>query len=220
MSLSFSKPTKEFTEFFEDNFIPVLPQILKLKLYCGFVPWVVRTHPKTGDKIPMVLPIGSFSWVTRTKEAFARESSSGLKPASNSKRQKTTGTGSNNSEDSGSNQNLDYTSICEYVVESMGDLGIRSGEINVINLVEPTLSHGNGAMGQVQFSPLYIAVQKYLALDLAQQRRCYADDWSTTARIFTTQSEPQLLNERAGRNEIPFGNTRFAQASMPDGVKS
>jgi hypothetical protein len=214
MSIAFCKPSKEFTDFFEEVFLPVLPQILKFKLYCGFVPWVVRTNPKTGDKMPMVLPIGSFSWTTRTKEDFDVSSSSGSNSFPSSKRQRT-GSGSKSKE--ASNQTLDYTSICEYVVESIAGLCIPSGDIHVINLIEPTLSNSNGAMGQVQYSPLYIAVQKYLAFDLAQQRRCYADDWSTTARIFTTQQQPELMNERAGRNEIPFGTTRFAQASMPDG---
>ncbi|KAJ1465067.1 hypothetical protein T484DRAFT_1757653 [Baffinella frigidus] len=78
------------------------------------------------------------------------------------------------------------------------------------------LSNNNISMGMVQYSPLYIPVQKYLALDLAQQRRCYADDWNTVARLCVGKHTPVLQNERAGINEIPFG-TRFQEASIPGG---
>jgi hypothetical protein len=209
MSVANNKPTSSFTNFFEDSFLPVLPHINSYRMYCGFVPWIVHTLPETGDRIPMLLPIGSFSWTVRTKDIFARESSDSF----SSKRHKKSG-----SDKSNENQTLDHTCVCEYVVESTGSLGVRSSDIHVVNLLDPMMSNNNTAMGLVQYSPLYIAVQKYLALELAQQRRCYADDWNTTSRLFVTKHPPALMNERAGRDEVPFGTTRFAQASMPDGV--
>jgi hypothetical protein len=124
--------------------------------------------------------------------------------------------------------------VSEYVVECSGDLGVSSADIHVINLLDPMLlnsdlgygssggtrggrSSGDTSMGQAQFSPLYVPLQKYLALDVARQRRFYADDWNTTARLFTTKNPPTAQNERAGRDEIPYGTTRFQQAQMPEG---
>ena len=208
VSVAFTKPPKEFTDFFEMYFVSILPNVLRYKLYCGFIPWVVYQHPVTGDRVPMLLPLGSFSWTVRTKDMFTNRSTS-----NNAKRQKNQGFGV--SEDG--NSSLDINSVCEYMVQATGDLGVEAADIQVINLIDPMLSNRNTCMGLAQYSPLYVVLQKYLALDLAQQRRCYADDWNTTARLFTTRHPPAPINERAGRDEVPYGNSRFQQAAMPNG---
>jgi hypothetical protein len=41
--------------------------------------------------------------------------------------------------------------------------------------------------------------------------------WACTARLFTTKTPPAPQNERAGRDEVPYGSTRFQQAQMPEG---
>ena len=219
VSVAFSKPLNEFTDFFETYFVSILPNVLRYKLYCGFIPWVVHQHPVTGDRVPMLLPMGSFTWTVRTKGIFsADEGLSGslfnrrdnLQPPA--KKQKK---GHNPNGDE--NCSLDMNCVCEYSVQAIGDMSVPTGEIHVINLIDPMLSNRNTSMGMAQYSPLYVVLQKYLALDLAQQRRCYADDWNTTARLFTTKHPPNAMNERAGRDEIPYGNSRFQQASMPDG---
>ena len=215
VSVAFSKPSKEFTDFFEMFFVSILPNVLRYKLYCGFIPWVVHKHPVTGDRIPILLPMGSFTWTVRTRGVFGEETDmsgnvfSSHAPAKKQKR------GSTSSEDG--NGNLDINCVCEYMVQAIGDLSVPCGAIQVINLVDPMLSNRNTCMGMAQYSPLYVVLQKYLALDLAQQRRCYADDWNTTARLFTTKHPPNPMNERAGRDEVPYGNSRFQQAAMPNG---
>jgi len=127
------------------------------------------------------------------------------------------------------NQNLEFNNACEFSVESKGDLGIAAEDIYVINLVDPMLLNGNlisncgsgnsSSVGQAPFSPLYVPLQKYIAFDLASQRRMWADDWNSNARLFTTKTPPTVQNERAGREEIPYGTTRFQQAQMPEGLK-
>ncbi|KAJ1465608.1 hypothetical protein T484DRAFT_1757291 [Baffinella frigidus] len=229
ISIAFTKPDRDFQTFFEQYFVSILPSVLRYKLYCGFIPWVVHQHPVTGDKMPMLVPLGSFTWHVRTKSTFAN------KEANNrSKKRRTSSWGvrsaAEEDDDGASNNNLDHNCASEYVVEGTGDMGVRTCDINVINLIDPMLvasnvtpSQSNRSVGcnipggQAQLSPLYVALQKYLALDLAQQRRCYADDWNTTARLFTTKTPPTAQNERAGRDEIPYGTTRFQQAQMPEG---
>ena len=220
VSVAFSKPSKEFTDFFEQFFVSILPNVLRYKLYCGFIPWVVHQHPVTGDRVPMLLPLGSFTWTVRTRGVFGVDKGlSGDVFNSHAHPQqppyKKSKKGYKYSEDG--NGNLDINCVCEYMVQAIGDMSVPSGAIQVINLLDPMLSNRNTCMGMAQYSPLYVVLQKYLALDLAQQRRCYADDWNTTARLFTTKHPPNPMNERAGRDEVPYGNSRFQQASMPDG---
>jgi hypothetical protein len=62
VSVAFSKPLNEFTDFFETYFVSILPNVLRYKLYCGFIPWVVHQHPVTGDRVPMLLPMGSCAY--------------------------------------------------------------------------------------------------------------------------------------------------------------
>ena len=237
ISIAFSKPEKDFQDFFEQYFVSTLPHVLRYKMYCGFIPWVVVQHPSTGDKMPVLLPIGSFSWSIRTKQQFTQDHSGNTSERGSkrkNKRSRNHGYNFNNGashtdEDRDNyNVNLEHNCASEYVVESTGDMSVNSADIHVINLFDPMLlschSSSNSSMGgrpfhngQAQFSPLYVSLQKYMAFDIAQQRRFYADDWNTTARLFTTKTPPSVQNERAGRDEIPYGTTRFQQAQMPEG---
>jgi hypothetical protein len=231
LSIAFSKPSTEFHTFFERYFVSILPSVLRYKLYCGFIPWIIHRHPLTGDKIPMLVPLGSFSWHVQ-----AKDTAGGVTKKTKFKKHKNSSyNGISESDSFGSNNNnMDYNCACEYVVESTGGFGMGLETINVINLVDPMLlSSGmcvesgdrgglygkprRSASVQAQYSPLYVALQKYLALDLAQQRRFSADAWNSTARLFTTKTPPTVQNERAGRDEIPYGTTRFQQAQMPEG---
>lgn len=231
LSVSRERPDLEFQSFFEQYFVSTLPSVLRYKLYCGFLPWVVHQHPLTGDKMPMLLPIGSFTWYVRTKDMFSNKEGTRSKKRRKSARETVFAKEETNPDEF--NANLDYNCASEYVVQSAGDMGVHSDKINVINLIDPMLvsinvsesagqsglhsGRNSNGLGQSQYSPLYVSLQKYLALDLAQQRRCYADDWNTTARLFTTKTPPATVNERAGRDEIPYGTTRFQQAQMPSG---
>jgi hypothetical protein len=241
ISVAQSKPDTSFNDFFEQYFVSILPNVLRYKMYCGFIPWVVAKHPKTGDRIPVILPIGSFSWSTEMRIQYIDpcktrgRRGSNRDPAKRKRDEKSqsnfqSGLQHDDDKDTGTNQNLEQNCACEYSVESKGDLGISSEDIYVINLVDPMLLNGNmvshaqpsnggnsSSVGQAQFSPLYVPLQKYLAFDVAHQRRLYADDWNTTARLFTTKTPPTVQNERAGRDEIPYGTTRFQQAQMPEG---
>jgi hypothetical protein len=231
ISVAFSKPNQEFQDFFEQYFVSILPNVLRYKMYCGFIPWAIVQHPSTGDLMPVLIPIGSFSWNIRTKQQFRNKSN---KNNSYSTKKRRTGNGSKegdgfSTQDQG-NVNLEHNCVSEYVVQCSDDIGVPTSDVHVINLLDPMLLNsdlgsgsrsgqdsGNPTYGQTQFSPLYVPLQKYLALDVARQRRFYADDWNTTARLFTTKHPPSAQNERAGRDEIPYGTTRFQQAQMPEG---
>lgn len=275
MSINFQKPNKEFERFFAEHFVAKLPLVLRYKLYCGFIPWFMHQDKHTGNIIPMIVPIGCFSWHVQVKSALSEEQivperaskkfkshaegaaagsdttkdHSGEKggaaaagadqqsPKASSKKQgaargvnagpKRGGWnlfGNTNMRGGGAaasegveNRNLEKGPVCEYVVQVSADIGVPTENVFVINLVQPDMAMRNHSMGQAQFSPLYVVLQHYLTMQLAMQRRVHADEWNTTARLFTKNNPPTLMNERAGREEIPYGSTRFAQAQMPDG---
>jgi hypothetical protein len=175
LSIAFTKPDKDFHDFFEQYFVSILPHVIRYKLYCGFLPWVIHKHPLTGDKMPMLLPMGSFHWHVRTKSSFSSKENK-----RNSKKRKPSswdmsGINDNNIDDQ-ANNNLDYNCASEYVVQCTGDMGIDTCNINVINLIDPMLVSNNmcpsqldgNSIGQVMYSPLYVALQKYLALDTSR----------------------------------------------------
>jgi hypothetical protein len=113
ISIAATKPDKEFQAFFEENFVSILPSVLRYKLYCGFLPWILHQHPVTGDKMPMLLPLGSFSWHVRTKPM----ENQGKKK---SKTSSSWGIKSPESEyeEMSSNNNMDYNCASEFVVSS------------------------------------------------------------------------------------------------------
>ena len=236
LSVAFNPPAKDFNDFFETNFVSILPNVHRYKLYCGFIPFVIQQHPVTGDRKPMLVPIGTFSLHIRTKRPSVKnkreQHSNTAKKQRNSRGSDSwswsTPPNDDNGDDyMGENGKLDNNCVCEYVVRATGDIGIPAHEIHVINLLVHMLFNNalgessgrniDSGLGQALYSPLYVAHHKYLALDLAQQRRCYADDWNTTARLLTTKHPPKAMNERAGRDKIPYGTTRFQQAQMPEG---
>jgi hypothetical protein len=198
ISVLFQKPSAEFQSFFNEYFVSSLRNIVKYKLYCGFLPFCLRKVPGSGDKIPVVLPLGSFVWSVRVKEGVRKNNTT------------------RNAEES-RNKNYDHGSLCEYFVTATGTLDVKSEEIWVVNLLEPTLIDHSPQSGIVQLSPLFLTVKRYIELETARQRLSYADDWNTTARLFTVKRPPQVLNERAGKDEVPFGTSRFQQAMMPEG---
>jgi hypothetical protein len=140
ISIAFTKPDRDFQHFFEQYFVSILPSVIRYKLYCGFLPWITRKHPITGDKMPILLPLGSFTWHVRTKSSFSNKRSS-----YRSKKQKTSQcdmgfTTDDNAEQI--NNNLDYNCASEYVVSSTSDMGVDTCNINVINLIDPMLVSG------------------------------------------------------------------------------
>ena len=222
VSIAFSKPDTEFQKIFEQYFVSLLPLVLRYKLYCGFLPWVIARHPVSGDRIPVLLPIGGFTWKIKHKNHVIETNGKSSQDSENRKRSRTGfNQGLENSNRDGCNVNLEYNCASEYVVMNTSALEVSVNDIHVVNLIDPMLMNNvvggakvhESSMGQAQLSPLYVPLQKFLALDIAQQRRQNADDWNCTARLFTTKHPPAVQNERAGRDEIPFGSTRFQQVA-------
>ena len=62
-----SQPSKKFRAFINRHWYPFLRSAIRMQHGLGFVVWTVRTL-KTGEKIPEVLPLGTFTWVVEPEK--------------------------------------------------------------------------------------------------------------------------------------------------------
>jgi len=194
-SIRFSKPSKNFEMFFSQYFVSILNSVLKYKLFCGFLPFTLKKLPNSGNTIPVLLPIGSFSWHTE------------LVPVKDKNKKV--------------NRTFDINTIARYYCNPNSTLGIGPEDVYIVNLVEPTYSfQSRNTVGQILFSPLFAVVKKYIELEVAREQVSYANDWNCTARLVTCNKPPQRLNEAPGYSNIPFGANKFEQAQMEEGFFS
>lgn len=56
------KATKEFQNHLDKYFLPFCMEAIRYFFICGFVPWHVRRLKSSGDLIPEILPLGTFTW--------------------------------------------------------------------------------------------------------------------------------------------------------------
>jgi hypothetical protein len=57
-----SQATDQFQKHLEKHWVPFCEEAIRMFYVCGFMPWHVRRLGSTGDLVPEVLPLGTFSW--------------------------------------------------------------------------------------------------------------------------------------------------------------
>ena len=62
-----TQPSKKFRAFINRYWYPFLRSAIRMQHGLGFVVWTVRTL-KTGEKIPEVLPLGTFTWAVEPEK--------------------------------------------------------------------------------------------------------------------------------------------------------
>lgn len=62
-----SRPAKRFQAFINRHWLPFLRCAIRQQHGLGFVVWTVRTL-RTGEKVPEVLPLGTFTWVVEPEK--------------------------------------------------------------------------------------------------------------------------------------------------------
>lgn len=70
-----TQATTEFQDHIDRFWVPFCEEALRMFYVCGFVPWHVRRVPSTGDLVPEVLPLGTFTWCVelRTEKERRRD---------------------------------------------------------------------------------------------------------------------------------------------------
>jgi hypothetical protein len=185
-----------FRFFFVKYFIAIARQIQRYNLFCGFVPWTVDTL-SSGEKVPKVLPIGAFSWtvIPVDRKSKKRKGVNGEPTTQVPKNDINSG-----------NIYINQPSFLQYNVECLAGIGVEMNEIMVSTVTMPTMllgSQSRSSMSHSQrfdaanmmFSPLVSITDSYMRLERAQNRKSYADDWNTTARIVTSNNPPRLNND-------------------------
>jgi hypothetical protein len=192
ISITGKEPSMSFNKFFEKHFISIARQVFRYNLLCGFIPWTIITL-KTGEKVPKIMPIGSYSWEVRCVD----------RPK---KRQRVPANEHQDAHKTQQNEENTYVEepvFLKYHVLSILPIGIEPEDIIVSTITEPSMSPAGRGPTQVSsstrfeaanalFSPLVSVAYSYIRLERALHRRSYADDWNTTARVVTSNNPPRM----------------------------
>jgi hypothetical protein len=166
-SVDGTEVTHEFQKFMDRHYIPFLKDALRAMIIFGFVPWRVR-RLSTGDKVPEVLPPGTFNWNTEVGPTDENR-----QYVNGRKRKHIQGID-------------DDTRLVTYRVTPTAG-GLKEEDIKIYISTPPSLEiTTNSIMTASVPSPLAHILIDYKNLRNAQIRRSYADAWNTTAHIVST----------------------------------
>jgi len=176
ITLAGKKPTPDFQRYMDTHYLPFLRASIRAMHIYGFVPWRTMTLP-SGDKIPEVLPPGSFRWTIEAQSE--RETQQGFFT-------------------SGCKDSL-------YVYRIHLNHGVRT--VDDVELTEWQPPHANVTENSVMYatvsSPMAYVIQSYKNLQSASQRQAHADAWNCTARVIVSH-EPKEFAHDQHRREL-FG---------------
>ena len=70
-----SQATDDFQKHLDRHWMPFLEEALRTFFVCGFVPYHLRRLASTGDLVPEVIPLGTYTWAVelRTEKERRRE---------------------------------------------------------------------------------------------------------------------------------------------------
>ena len=152
--------SKSFKRHIELHYVPFLREALRAMLLYGFVPYRFRKI-ETGDKVPDVLPPGSFTW-----ESTLVENKKDRKRPLQCK------------EDEG--KLVGYR-----VIPSIP--GVKEQDISIYNYISATYQvNENFTLYSTVISPLSHVLNDFRLLKNAQAQRSHADAWNCTSQIITT----------------------------------
>ena len=176
VSMSGKKPTPHFQRHMDMHFIPFLRASIRAMHMYGFVPWRLMTMD-SGDKVPEVLPPGSFRWtIERQSDRTENQKkfSSGCKDSL-----------------------FVYTIHLNPGTKAVDEVCITEWQPPHANVTE------NSVMYATVSSPMAYVIQSYKNLQSAAQRQAHADAWNCTARVIVS-NEPKEFSHDQHRREL-FG---------------
>jgi hypothetical protein len=163
--------TPEFQRHLDTHYIPFLKDALRAIIVFGFVPWRLR-RLHSGDKVPEVLPPGTFDW--HTEVGPMQHGRLNHTPSPGHRKRKAP---------RGSDDDSKY--VVFRVTPTAG--GVREDDVEIYMASSPSLDVSvNSIMSATVASPLAHILTDYKNLRNAQLRRSYADAWNTTAHIIST----------------------------------
>jgi hypothetical protein len=150
------------------HYLPFLRCAVRAMHTYGFVPWRLMKL-KSGDKVPEVLPPGSFRWTVERPNDENIKFSSGQRDA-----------------------------MLVYVVRINAGYR-QEEEVHVTQWVPPNNVCENSVMYATVPSPMSGVIESYKNLQSASQRLAHADAWNCTARVIVANDPKEYSHEQQRR---------------------
>jgi hypothetical protein len=159
--------TERFQRFIDDHYLPFCKAAIVAMYTYGFVPWRLRALGK-GDRVPEVMPPGTFSWYTEVGPGEQASDPGRFRPAQKRRRED------------------DDSRLVVYRIQPSAG-GVREEDVFIHITTQPSLDVSvNSSLHATVPSPLASLLTEYKNLREAQKRRSHADAWNTTARLVST----------------------------------
>jgi hypothetical protein len=163
-----SATTPKFQRFLDDHYLPFCKAAILAMFTYGFVPWRLRSLGH-GDRVPEVLPPGTFTWYTEVGPEEQATRGGGRMP-----------------ERHDCVAAEDRSRLVVYRIRPTAG-GVREEDVSVYIATPPSLDvSGNSSLYATVPTPLASLLTDYKNLREAQKRRSHADAWNTTARMIST----------------------------------
>lgn len=194
------RATASFERFVNRYYKEFCQKAIKTMFVCGFVPWFVRKL-KSGDVVPDVLPLGSFSWETTTARRQTSEMSMQQRAQITADRaygvSAEVGSGKKRTRsirDVPVPEEDEDQKIVNYKIKITNG-AISTEDIHIYEFVAANYKVSENSIIYASVdSPLAHCIPDYKRLRDAQERRSYADAWNTTARVTTTFKPAKGIN--------------------------
>ena len=186
-----------FQNFIDEHYIPFAKNALRCMFTYGFVPFHIRKLKDSQDKIPEIIPHGTFHWFTETRKK---------KQVANTDTPDTV-------------QQHDDDTLLQYRVQLITSLTIKDHDIIIYPFMQPCLdiSQNSSTYATVN-SPFSHILVDYKNLRQAQIRRSYADAWNTTARLMCTFKPSQRIQEDPNSSYMDFADENYLHAASSIGI--
>ena len=194
--------SEAFSLFVNEHYAAFCKAAVRAIFAYGFVPWRVRTLPGGGDRVPEVLPPGTFTWCTESRDARERREGSTPHRAKGDQRDRSRDArerreaSTPHRERDGSRREHDTLLVTYRATPCVG--GLSEEDIHIYTATPPPLDvHAHSVLYATVVSPLAHLLGDYKGLREAQMRRSHADAWNTTARIVSTFKPPMRAADDA-----------------------
>ena len=182
--------TEKFQRFIDDHYLPFCKAAIVAMYTYGFVPWRLRSLVK-GDRVPEVMPPGTFSWYT---EVGPDEQSSSdprrFRPSTSRRRD-------------------DDSRLVVYRIQPTAG-GVREEDVVIHITTQPSLDVSvNSGLHATVPSPLASLLTDYKNLREAQKRRSHADAWNTTARLVSTFKPSMRVEDNPTQYLLDFVHENY-----------
>jgi hypothetical protein len=168
VTMSGKKPTPDFQRHIDLYYMTFLRMAIRAMHTYGFVPWRLMTL-ESGDKVPEVLPLGTFRWSVEPPNEENRKYSSQFRDA-----------------------------MLVYVVR-INPGARQEEDLHVTQWLAPNNVSENSVMYATVPSPLSGIIESFKHLQAASQRLAHADAWNCTARIVVSNEPKEYDHDQQRR---------------------